>query len=119
VPDDAFVRRIGAAVYVQRDGHEWCFDDLRFVPQQVARRDDAGGEMRAPMSARVTAVLRGDGSSMRRGEPILTLEAMKVEHWIAAPFDGRVVSMQVRAGQQVAGGSLLAVVAPADPTTDN
>ena len=47
---------------------------------------------------------------MKQGQPLLWLEAMKMEHTIAAPADGVVGELRVEAGQQVEVGAVLAVV---------
>lgn len=55
------------------------------------------------------------GSSVRTGEPLLWLEAMKMQHVISAPADGTVTSLPVTPGQQVEVGTLLAVVESSRP----
>jgi propionyl-CoA carboxylase alpha chain len=55
------------------------------------------------------------GSSVQAGEPIVWLEAMKMQHRIAAPVTGTVTALPVSAGQQVELGTLLAVVESIQP----
>jgi propionyl-CoA carboxylase alpha chain len=50
------------------------------------------------------------GETVRAGQPVLWLEAMKMEHQITAPADGVVTELPVGVGQQVEVGTLLAVV---------
>jgi propionyl-CoA carboxylase alpha chain len=57
------------------------------------------------------------GASVEAGDPIVTLEAMKMEHVVAAPFSGVVNEVRVREGDQVARGEILGVIDPAAPTT--
>jgi propionyl-CoA carboxylase alpha chain len=52
------------------------------------------------------------GATVRAGEPLLWLEAMKMEHKITAPVTGTLSALDVVPGQQVTVGSLLAVVQP-------
>jgi 3-methylcrotonyl-CoA carboxylase alpha subunit len=59
------------------------------------------------MPGRVLAVLVEPGARVRRGEPLLVLEAMKMEHTIAAPADGVVKAVHFQAGQQVEEGARL------------
>jgi 3-methylcrotonyl-CoA carboxylase alpha subunit len=59
------------------------------------------------MPGRVLAVLVEPGARVRRGEPLLVLEAMKMEHTIAAPADGVVREVYFQAGQQVEEGARL------------
>jgi propionyl-CoA carboxylase alpha chain len=52
------------------------------------------------------------GETVKTGQPLLWLEAMKMEHVIAAPTAGIVTDLPVAPGQQVEVGSVLAVVKP-------
>jgi propionyl-CoA carboxylase alpha chain len=52
------------------------------------------------------------GDHVTRGQPLLWLEAMKMEHVISAPAAGIVTELPVAAGEQVEVGSVLAVVKP-------
>ncbi len=63
----------------------------------------AGGDglLRAPMPGTVLAIAAGAGAAVLEGEPLLVLEAMKMELTITAPFDGRVGRLAVAAGEQV------------------
>ena len=71
------------------------------------RADNAGGRLTAPMPGRVLAVLVEPGARVRRGEPLLVLEAMKMEHTIGAPVDGVVKEVHFKAGEQVEEGARL------------
>ncbi|KAF4370173.1 hypothetical protein F8388_007314 [Cannabis sativa] len=61
----------------------------------------------APMAGLVVKVLVKDGTKVEGGQPILVLEAMKMEHVVKAPLTGYVHGLQVTAGQQVSDGSAL------------
>jgi 3-methylcrotonyl-CoA carboxylase alpha subunit len=71
------------------------------------RAENAAGRLTAPMPGRVLAVLVEPGARVRRGDPLLVLEAMKMEHSIAAPADGVVKEVHFQAGQQVEEGARL------------
>ncbi|MBK3626455.1 ATP-grasp domain-containing protein [Streptomyces sp. MBT49] len=72
----------------------------------------APGSLLAPMPGTVVKLADGliTGSGVRAGEPLLWLEAMKMQHVISAPVDGTVTALPVTTGQQVQVGTLLAVV---------
>ena len=70
----------------------------------------AHGSLLAPMPGAVTAIHVGPGDAVERGQPLLVLEAMKMQHVVAAPAAGVVRSVTVEVGAQVEGGSVLAVV---------
>ena len=68
------------------------------------------GDIEAPMPGKVTAVEVKPGEKVAKGQRLLTLEAMKMEHALTAPFDGTVAEVTVEAGDQVQVDALLARV---------
>jgi propionyl-CoA carboxylase alpha chain len=64
------------------------------------------------MPGSVVRVAAAVGDVVIAGQPILWLEAMKMQHQINAPVSGVVTVLPVRAGQQVDVGAVLAVVSP-------
>ena len=67
----------------------------------------ADGGLEAPMPGVVTRVLVAAGETVKRGQPLLAVEAMKMEHLVRAPRDGRVRALRVRQGELVQGGATL------------
>jgi len=65
------------------------------------------GEIEAPMPGKVTAVDVSQGEKVAKGQRLLTLEAMKMEHALTAPFDGTVAELSANTGAQVTEGQLL------------
>jgi 3-methylcrotonyl-CoA carboxylase alpha subunit len=75
------------------------------------------GEIMAPMPGRVTSVEISVGDLVQKGQRLLTLEAMKMEHGLVAPFDGTVAELSAEAGAQVSEGTMLArIEAEPSPT---
>ncbi len=71
----------------------------------------AGGiKVEAPMSGKILAVKASVGQTVKRGEAILVLEAMKMENDIVAPEDGTIASINCASGDQVESGALLATL---------
>ena len=70
------------------------------------------GEIEAPMPGKVTAVDVSAGEKVSKGQRLLTLEAMKMEHALSAPFDGIVAELNASPGAQVTEGQLLVKVEP-------
>ncbi len=70
------------------------------------------GDVEAPMPGKVTAVEISRGEKVAKGQRLLTLEAMKMEHALTAPFDGTVAELSASAGAQVTEGQLLVKVEP-------
>ena len=75
---------------------------------------EADGAILAPMPGKVTSVEVKQGEKVAKGQRLLTLEAMKMEHGLVAPFDGVVAELNARAGAQVQVDAVLAVVKAAD-----
>jgi 3-methylcrotonyl-CoA carboxylase alpha subunit len=73
-----------------------------------ARRGAAvGGGLEAPMPGVVTKVLVAAGDTVKKGQPLVAVEAMKMEHAIRAPRDGVIARVNARVGDMVAGGAAL------------
>jgi len=69
--------------------------------------DAAGGHLTAPMSGKVLALLADPGARVEKGAPLMVMEAMKMEHTIAAPAAGMVKAFRFAAGDQVSEGAQL------------
>jgi propionyl-CoA carboxylase alpha chain len=102
------VARYGDQVYVNGD----TLTVLPRFPDPTTQL--APGSLVAPMPGTVVRVAEGlkPGSAVQAGQPLLWLEAMKMEHKIAAPVTGTLSALDVVPGQQITVGSLLAVVQP-------
>jgi propionyl-CoA carboxylase alpha chain len=97
--DDVFVDWPG--------GHAAYRRKPRFVdPADVV----ASGSLLAPMPGTVVSVAVEQGQQVEAGQPVLVLEAMKMQHTVRAPGPGTVTEIDVQPGAQVAAGEVLAVV---------
>ncbi|ARG98084.1 acetyl/propionyl/methylcrotonyl-CoA carboxylase subunit alpha [Legionella micdadei] len=82
------------------------FDWQNFGAQSAAKR----GQLTAPMPATVVAILKNKGDTVKEGDSLIVLEAMKMEHTIHAPKDGILVELYYEVGSQVnEGAELLAL----------
>src|SRR5690348_2268875 len=75
------------------------------------------GEIEAPMPGKVTAVDVSHGDKVAKGQRLLTLEAMKMEHALTAPFDGTVAELNATPGAQVTEGQLLVKIQAGETLT--
>ncbi|MGN8816913.1 acetyl-CoA carboxylase biotin carboxyl carrier protein subunit [Oribacterium sp. HCP28S3_H8] len=67
-------------------------------------------EVTSPMPGKILAVKKNPGDTVKAGDPILVLEAMKMENDIVAPQDGTVASINVSVGDAVESGATLATM---------
>ena len=93
-------------VVVFESGEAFTFRD--HPPAADAGGSASDGSIRAPMPGKVTQLSVKPGDTVTKGQPLLTLEAMKMEHALAAPFDGTVEELSAQLGAQVAEGTVLA-----------
>ena len=93
-------------------GRAWTFETPSRHQAQAAQAQS--GEVMAPLTARVLKVAVTQGQSVKAGEPLLVLEAMKMEHTLTAPFDGVVNSLLVQTGGQTLKGAVLIHIIPED-----
>ncbi|ADT97961.1 acetyl/propionyl/methylcrotonyl-CoA carboxylase subunit alpha [Mycolicibacterium gilvum] len=106
------VHRYGADVHVDSPGGSVHLVALSRFPDPDAA--PAHGSLLAPMPGSVLRVAAAQGDTVTAGQPLLWLEAMKMEHTITAPADGVLVALNVVAGQQVEVGAVLARVDTGD-----
>ncbi|MEP6823664.1 MAG: biotin/lipoyl-containing protein, partial [Ramlibacter sp.] len=85
------------------------FEDASFEPPGGAAGGAGGSELRAPFNGKVIAVQAEAGRTVLKGDTLLVLESMKLEHALSAPRAGVVQSVEVAAGQQVATSQVLVV----------
>jgi 3-methylcrotonyl-CoA carboxylase alpha subunit len=95
----------GDTAWLNEDGrtHLVRLSEVRGVAGGIA----GDGAILAPMPGRVTAVEVATGDTVTKGQRLVTLEAMKMEHGMTAPFDGVVAELNAVAGAQVSEGTLL------------
>jgi len=99
-----FAARRGDRVFVWCDGRVFEFAAAR----PGARGDTAhAGDLLAPMPGRIRKTFVSEGQSVRKGDVLLLLEAMKMEHSIRAPRDGSVRRLPHQEGELVETGTAL------------
>jgi len=108
----------GGIAYVDVAGRSVGFrlapppDVDRAVRLATAQHGGGASELRAPMPGSIIAVHRRPGDAVSAGDPIVTLEAMKMEHVVAASGSGTIAEVEVRQGDQVTRGQRLATIEP-------
>jgi geranyl-CoA carboxylase alpha subunit len=111
-------RRDDGHLYVLRDGAVLAVHDLTRAAPERAAAGGGDGKLRAALNGRVVAVLVKPGDGVKAGQPVATLEAMKMEHVHVAPVSGIIAELGVTEGEQITTGYVIAVIEPAkDETT--
>ncbi|MFE6505507.1 biotin carboxylase N-terminal domain-containing protein [Kitasatospora sp. NPDC057738] len=104
----------GPVTWLGIEGDAWPLHAYDPVVESAAGAGAHHGALTAPMPGTVTVVKTTAGETVRKGQPLLVLEAMKMEHVIAAPHDGVVSELRAAAGATVAMEDLLVVVTPVE-----
>ncbi|MFG3229310.1 acetyl/propionyl/methylcrotonyl-CoA carboxylase subunit alpha [Kitasatospora sp. NPDC048194] len=102
-------------VYVDTPVGGTVLTALPRFPDPTVRSDP--GALLAPMPGTVLRTSAAVGDAVTAGQPLLVLEAMKMEHRVTAPADGVLVELLAAPGRQVELGTLLAVVRPTEAQT--
>ena len=116
--------RDGEAIHVDVDGQSLEFGlaappTVEWAVAHAASADEDVSVLTAPMPGRVIAVRAAPGESVRAGQPVVVIEAMKMEHGVAAPIDGTVERVTVREGDQVERGAVVAEIVAGDRHTES
>ena len=99
------------------EGHQLRFRDTTYNLAKTQGSEEADHRVRAPMSAKVVKVLCKVGQMVARGDTLLILEAMKLEHRILAPMDGVIAELSTNEGDQVSPKQQLAELAAGADST--
>jgi 3-methylcrotonyl-CoA carboxylase alpha subunit len=106
--------REGDRIWVWCEGRVYEFEKNR-GSRAASAADHHAGSLAAPMPGRVRRLVAAEGSRVARGEVLLVLEAMKMEHAIRAPNDGILERFRVAEGDLVEAGVDLAELSEAEP----
>lgn len=102
----------GRRIEVTALGHR---DRLLAETVEQARRHHGPAEVRATLPGLVVRVSVSVDQEVAEGDPLVTVEAMKMQNEIRAPRSGRVITVAVAAGQTIASGAVLVRLADPDP----
>lgn len=105
--------RDGDSLYILHRGVTIAVRDLTLAPPASAASSGGDGKVRAAMNGRVVALLVKPGEQVAAGQPVMTLEAMKMEHVHTAGVAGTVSAIDVAEGEQVTTGRIVVEIAAA------
>jgi len=107
IMDSAQFLRDGDRLHVLHRGRTSSVRDLTLAAPETAAASGGDGKVRAAMNGRVVALLVKPGERVAAGQPVLTLEAMKMEHVHMAGVAGTVAVISVAEGEQVTTGRIV------------
>ena len=108
------VRSYASSIHVDSALGSAALRPVERFPSQESQRPS--GSLVAPMPGTVVKVLAAPGDTVAKGDPVVVIEAMKMEHTIGAAGDGTVAEILVGVGHQVDIDQVIAVITPADET---
>jgi geranyl-CoA carboxylase alpha subunit len=99
----------GDTLWLKAGRRDYAVRETLYAPPAPVGGAASGSEtgLRAPMSGKVVAVFAAEGDSVRKGQRLAVVEAMKMQHELVAPCDGVVARILVKPGSQVASRQLL------------
>jgi geranyl-CoA carboxylase alpha subunit len=109
--------RDGDRLYFLHHGITHSIRDLTLAAPASAAASGGDGKVRAAMNGRVVAVLVKQGERVKAGQPVMTLEAMKMQHVHPAPISGMVSAIDVAEGEQVTTGKIVVEIEADPPPT--
>ena len=101
-----WVERVPEGYLVDDNGATFVLREAR-PGEGTAAGTAADGAILSPMPGRIIAVEVAGGEEVAKGQKLVTLEAMKMEHTLTAPFDGTIAELDATEGAQVSEGTLL------------
>jgi geranyl-CoA carboxylase alpha subunit len=101
----------GGELHLSSGAADLTCRDLTWAPPAEAE-GAAERELRAPMNGRIVAVLAAAGETVKKGQRLVVMEAMKMQHEMVARVDATVDALPVKVGDQVATRQLLAALTP-------
>ena len=99
--------RDGDRLYISHRGDTISVRNLTLAAPATAVSNGGDGKIRAAMNGRVVAVLVKQGERVEAGQPVMTLEAMKMEHVHTASISGTISAIDVAEGEQVTTGKIV------------
>ena len=107
-----FAEPVSGGFVIWDDAQNFLFQQVRH--DGISAGAAADGAILSPMPGRIIAVDVEAGATVTKGQKLVTLEAMKMEHSLVAPFDGIVAELSAETGGQVSEGAVLARIERAE-----
>jgi len=108
----AWLTVTGRRTFVTLDGRDYVFEAAVARQAGAADHGQSSGEVAMPMPGLVLSVAVKAGDQVKRGQPLIVVEAMKMEHTLRAPRDGVVTRVTASPGEKADAGRVLVEIAP-------
>jgi biotin carboxyl carrier protein len=103
-------------VEVNGNNYRFCVEQENTVkrtqPLFNTPGQNSADSLRAPMPGKINEIFVSEGCEVAKGEPVLTLEAMKMQNQVLAPCDSKILQLKVKAGETVLGDQDLLTLQP-------
>jgi 3-methylcrotonyl-CoA carboxylase alpha subunit/geranyl-CoA carboxylase alpha subunit len=109
------VRKADGHCHVRWGAHDLPLQDRSLSAARSGGQGPAARELRAPFNGKLVSLMVQPGQRVAKGQVLLTIESMKIEHQIGAPRDATVSGVTVVAGQQLVPGQVLLVFGEENP----
>jgi acetyl/propionyl-CoA carboxylase alpha subunit len=112
-----YAEKIKNTLWIHVDGQTYTLD-LLSGQQRKSKSDESvnSGEIISPMPGKITKIFKSEKQNVQKGEPVLVMEAMKMEYTLKANCDGEISSVMCKLGDQVVLGKTLVKI---NPTNSN
>ena len=100
---DLPVKKIEGKWWIHLEGEVYVVNEV----EKGGKSSESAGGLSAPMPGTILEVMVKEGQRVREGQPLMTMEAMKMEHRIISPKSGEVISVNFNKGDRVEMGSTL------------
>ena len=97
------MKKIEGKWWIHLEGEVYVVNEV----EKGGKTSESAGGLSAPMPGTILEVMVKEGQRVREGQPLMTMEAMKMEHRILAPKSGEVISVNFNQGDRVDMGATL------------
>ncbi|WP_455142084.1 biotin/lipoyl-containing protein [Candidatus Hodarchaeum mangrovi] len=95
------VSKNGDTRFIHLDGEDYEIRRVSTLETEFEEIDEAEGGLKSPMPGRIVKIFVKEGQKVKKGQDLISIEAMKMENRITAPFDGIITKILFSVGDQV------------------
>lgn len=107
-----YAQKIKGEIWIHLNGKTFIYEDETRQIKKKGTKSLHAGDLIAPMPGKITKILKKGNEFVKRGEPVVVMEAMKMEYTLKADGDGQVTAINCQLGEQVTLGKTLVHIQP-------